>query len=645
MKIGLLYNFFRFDGGHIALDIIYEALKRAARKDADFEVIDFSKKYEKRQNFFIDDICPDIGEWRKYQSEKADLSQWKIQPEIFETDIIIGFELSPALCTLLSKKNVRYINFYNHAVRFLPDILWSIGSNDIAISNKIRKWNYDFEDIEKYVDQLKMDFLQTRVIQEKFFIDGTTVIFAQAMEDASGLVDGISKNLYDYREEIKQLTQKSKDIVIVPHPYEKNIMPLIGLLAYLGRGKISKFNSYALLCSEKVKDVITLSSSLGVESRFFDKKVHFIIGEALREGGSLVPSGLSLYTIGQEIFHKDFWENILFNKAYSKAYVFEKENLVRNILGSWALNKNHCDEKFIIGSINEEIRTKAAGLGIRGIDLSHLVKIDFRDGAADYLYWSKGLSGKEADGRWSDGHCVELELPDIGKGEGHYCFRIRSYGNEMVRQQRLTVYINDEKIGSVLLEGNSLYKLLIPCKHQGNRLRFKFYLPDATSPSKIVGYDYRLLGIKFIQCEHKMEFIEKMQIQKLETKTELEKMKETIINLERENESLKETMLSVLNSKPWRLYQSLGRVYRNFRQDFSLSGVLKKNIKSRLLFAKEKINKNPRLKKCVMKSLKYFPKLEHRLKMIGKVPVQIQAKNRYIPYFSPSAKKIYEQIK
>lgn len=529
MKIGFLYNFFRWEKGHFVLELIFEAARTALKKEANIELINFSHLYEDRSCFFKSADIPEVENWFLYQEGLADVSQFEFDNDVFDVDFVIGFELSVALCDLLSQKKIKYINFNVHPVRFLPDLLWSVSTNSEAIAEVLSRYEISLNDVTEYVNDIIINTaVHQRVLQRRFIKQDAVAIFCQWDEDSSVLVNKKFENLYDYRDQIMNMTVDYQEILFVVHPGGSNLIPLYKLIKFLGRGRICNFNSYALLSNDRVKKVITLSSSIGVESRYWGKDVSFLIGPALRAGGTMVSQNDKSYTIGQDIFAKNFWFNLL-GRGDGISVLPQVKNMipnrVRRLIGKWAFDEDYSvkiSDVFIIGALTRKEEKAIAEMGMISRSVPSDFLVDFRKKFDEFLYWSEGLSDRETDGRWIEKRVAKLEvlLPDCVSYGGHIKLRVIPYINEYAKKQDIIWNINNGKQGILHIEDVGIHEINIPIDEKiaaYGSARVAFLFPDAVRPCDLgLSEDRRLLSVKVVTCQYCAEYIEKAKVSVLE---------------------------------------------------------------------------------------------------------------------------------
>lgn len=531
MRIKILYNFFRLDSIHPLAMLLYELASRKVKND-DIEIINIDDEFSNRNEVFMSD-SPDISDWAIYQEC---VNSIVFNKRIFDADLFIGFELPPSLCKELSYNNKKYINFFVAPIRFMSDLVWYVTTNSIEIYKVLHIYRFNKKNIDKYVDDIHYMCIKQRLFQDKHLKNNTAIIIGQDLNDSSVILNGNFKNLNDYKDEIIRLTKDCDDIIIVKHPCVNNIMPLRQLLKSLGRGKISNFNTYALLCSDKVSKVITISSSVGVEAKYFDKEVHFLLGEAHRNGGSMVCKDDYKEMIGEAVYTSDFYDNIInvcktpsnnfsmvkILNMYIKSDIYKdndnegllnydtadicKENHLRNIIGnSWAYNNAGFIVKnpFLVGYFNDCERIKLAEDGIKVMDnISKFV--DFSNFDDCIYYESNGLSEIDNNGRWTQENNVTIKLLVPDKSYNRIKLKVYPYLNEYITKQIIKISIEENKLlKEVHIYEKEVAEIVLNIEDvYGEIAILKMYIPYAKSPAELgLSTDVRKLGLLIMNIE------------------------------------------------------------------------------------------------------------------------------------------------
>lgn len=540
MRIGLLHNFFRFKY-HIALEFLFQSLQEFRMAESDIEIIDFSREFKETRTYFAPTyVEKNVLCWNEWQTGK-DL-EGILNPELLHVDVMLGFEMSPSICGWLESHGVRYLNFYTHPVRFLPDMLWAVATKDRKLQEKLSLWNFDYaSQAFKYAHRVAAMTVIDQAEQMAFVPAGTAVIFGQTEQDSSVIVDGKFHSLFDEREKIRELTQNAEEILVVPHPLAVDHISLVSLLQFLGRGKICSFSSYALLCSPQVSQVLTLSSSLGIESRFFGKKTDFLLGPALRAGGPMVPAGSKVFTLGQELLHKEFWQSLFREGGIPErheAWTIETPDFVRKAINGDAASKDKRPSRYFFGWLSEAEKKSLVRAGYQTREIHALLMVDFRE-ASPWRDWSGIGISLEDDGLYTTEKRVELALPAYDMLQsGSLVLRVQPVLLEKESKQVVRVLLQDAFLGVLTLSVPEEVLLVVPCRiPQGETERFVLTMefPNAVSPKKLgINEDIRQLALIVRNISYRADYEAPLHVEKIEPELSLPGTDESIEESEEE---------------------------------------------------------------------------------------------------------------
>src|SRR5690606_28642597 len=88
--------------------------------------------------------------------------------------------------------------------------------------------------------------------------------------------DGTMLTVLNFEEEFTRLTKEFDHVYFSPHPMIKgDYSSQIEFLKQFDNVSIIREPGYKLLCSDKIKKVVAISSSMVYEARFFNKETEF----------------------------------------------------------------------------------------------------------------------------------------------------------------------------------------------------------------------------------------------------------------------------------------------------------------------------------------------------------------------------------
>ncbi len=259
---------------------------------------------------------------------------------INQDDFILGIELDGNIRKILSERNIKFINFWIHSFHLFDDMCFMVNTNDISLFERIKQFQIPQEKFYLYADIAK------NILNNKFGevdINNNSCLFAgQTYNDKSIEKDGIFLNITHFEEEIKELEKKYNTIYYIPHPYapvEQNNDVNNFLKKHPKIEVIKNVPTYAMLASDKIKEVIAISSSVLYEAQFFNKKIKYLyksmfnIDTEFREN-----TFISVYN---DYLNPKFWSAVLdgyfyIDKTKADFTIYDKnKSRLRDILNIW----------------------------------------------------------------------------------------------------------------------------------------------------------------------------------------------------------------------------------------------------------------------------------------------------------------------
>ncbi|NIJ45767.1 hypothetical protein FHR24_002238 [Wenyingzhuangia heitensis] len=217
-------------------------------------------------------IGPELPK-KPYTSVLKNSSITKITNYLKETipsfDYVIAFECCEETRIILEQIHPKIIYIYFSPLRYSNRQTFTLSSNDKELQQKIVEVsnlgiNY-YQQQANYVKNLVNNKQSPLDIQPK-----SILLIGQVEADLS-VWDGIKyTNLDDYFDEIIKIASNYNTIYYKPHPFAKKNNDKIANATNIINTDIE---IYRLLSSDCIEHVITVSSSVAKEAKFFNKKV------------------------------------------------------------------------------------------------------------------------------------------------------------------------------------------------------------------------------------------------------------------------------------------------------------------------------------------------------------------------------------
>lgn len=224
-------------------------------------------------------------------------------------DLVIGYELSKGTKNLLDRIGAKWIDIWLHPVRYLDDILLAFTASDPDVYAEIARFNVPESVYELYADLYGMN---TRRMIDKGRITGiapdSALFVGQTLNDVSICRDGEMLSILNFKEQIERTAQEYNAFYYSRHPYVKrgdeDILRYIRKIGMLR----TDIPSYTLISSGLVKKVVSISSSVLHEAKYFGVETECLFEPVLRLGGNFHTDHLSVF---QDFVSPHFWEAVL----------------------------------------------------------------------------------------------------------------------------------------------------------------------------------------------------------------------------------------------------------------------------------------------------------------------------------------------
>lgn len=220
-------------------------------------------------------------------------------------DVIIIFEATKTLKSLLNKNGITYIDIWLSPFRFSKDMMFSIASNDPLVQEKLDGYKINKEELLKHANIVKGHANNFLTHQEIILEKNSALLIGQLFQDKSVMKDGKFLTLLDFKDKLKELATNYNKIYFLKHPLmsQDDFSEILdGLSDITNIIYITKINTYYLLSQPEICDVIGLSSSVLIEAEYFHKKSIYLFRPIL---------GPEFKTIYKNIYKTKFWKEIL----------------------------------------------------------------------------------------------------------------------------------------------------------------------------------------------------------------------------------------------------------------------------------------------------------------------------------------------
>lgn len=245
---------------------------------------------------------------RIYGANEVSVEALSIINHAFAGALVVGYELPLVFTRALEILRVTWVDLSIHPVRFLPDLMFAFSTNHPEILLEAARDHRASYELEPWAALLVAT--STRQPQAKL-PSKTALVVGQVFGDRSLIQDGRFLDLSCFSELVRNAA-KNTPITFKPHPYQRSDFGLMTTGVPFKDISLTTEPMYALLAHEDVAEVVTVSSSVGIEAPFFGKPVKWLGTSPFRIASDRQNVGpQSHLSIGYRILHADFWRRVL----------------------------------------------------------------------------------------------------------------------------------------------------------------------------------------------------------------------------------------------------------------------------------------------------------------------------------------------
>ena len=278
-------------------------------------------------------------------ARRYDVDQLKVFKPYLEAlvgfDLVVGFELPPSVKRHLHCHGRRYVSFHIHALRMLRDLCLGATTNDPAIAKLLTDAAVPEHEISRQVHRFRA-LCSFHRVPELMLPEGLPVLIGQTARDSILISAGRFVDWPDCEDELALALRDHDACIFLEHPGRQDSRSVCEYLrCRLGKAVIAtSTNGYgALLSTARIPEVLTLSSSLGVEAQAFGLPTRFLLGDPRQrmrvDGVDLgVDRPLTHHVLGD-----DFWNAIWGDGPPSQVPndgFYLGEHYLRDSLVSWS---------------------------------------------------------------------------------------------------------------------------------------------------------------------------------------------------------------------------------------------------------------------------------------------------------------------
>lgn len=250
--------------------------------------------------------------------------------------LIIGYELSEQTKKILDRLGLIYIDIWLHPIRYLDDILFAFQSNNIEVQKKLFEFNINSYIYGLYADRLKIQGYKGWNRNEIKLPSNSALFVGQMLNDKSVNKHGKFLSILDFKQEFESLVSQHGHVYYSRHPYLKSgDEEILNYLKSFKNVSITTLPTYQLLGAQQLKTVMSISSSVLEEAKYFRKNTVLLYQPVIELSDSFSVNRFA--SIYQKFVNPKFWEEILspimfVHSCPNISYLNEKDKL-RDMLG------------------------------------------------------------------------------------------------------------------------------------------------------------------------------------------------------------------------------------------------------------------------------------------------------------------------
>ncbi|MEC9433845.1 MAG: HAD-IA family hydrolase [Pseudomonadota bacterium] len=285
--------------------------------------------------------------------------------------LVVGYELSPQTRRLLDRLGVVYVDVWLHPVRFYEDVLFGFRSNHPGIHAALSAFHVPERQFRLYADRIKVQTYKGWRRVEADVAPGSAAFIGQTLNDKSVSDGGRMLTLLDFADEFDALGARVEArggrVHYQRHPYVRGgDERILNHVASRPWAFVSDAPTYHLLASPNLEEVMTISSSVAQEARYFDKAATILFRPIVEFVDPSAPG--QFHSIHQDFVSPHFWAAILAPAmpvldAEPVRFVDPKDK-VRDMLGfywSWKQVDKQEHARMALGDVQRAMARRPAG--------------------------------------------------------------------------------------------------------------------------------------------------------------------------------------------------------------------------------------------------------------------------------------------
>lgn len=329
--------------------------------------------------FGLNGLDVSVDSWaRLYGAREVSTEAKSYFHSFFAHKFVVGFELPRLFIRLLEEAGCNYIDFIIHPIRFLDDVFFGVRTNNDKVRDLLHHASIPEErfHVQAGLHKATLSRLPSMAIK-----DNACLLVGQTAADRSLISCGRIVALDNFEEEIVYRFKHYEKIYFKPHPYASDAYEDFKFLSRFGEVELIEDNIYRLLADERFGEVVSISSSVGIESPYFGRLSSFFLGEPARlhNGFSCKLEPECYFPVYDAFFDPSFWQKAFapfcrVSDCPSVQLPRKTSRLRTSFQNHWGYN--YLDYEILFENVNQGQRKQYDFLWINDFSIDDFIKWD-----------------------------------------------------------------------------------------------------------------------------------------------------------------------------------------------------------------------------------------------------------------------------
>lgn len=190
--------------------------------------------------------------------------------------LVVGYELSAPTRGVLDRLGVPYVDMWLHPVRFMDDLLFAFSSNNPDVHAALAGFGLDEYVFFQAADLIRAHVGRRTWLRPLRIEDGSALFVGQQMSDKSVMHGGRMLNLLDFKDRFEALGKTHRRVYYSRHPrFMRGDREVLRYVRGQAFARSVRLPTYYLLADRRIEKVVSISSSVVHEARYFGKQAEW----------------------------------------------------------------------------------------------------------------------------------------------------------------------------------------------------------------------------------------------------------------------------------------------------------------------------------------------------------------------------------